>query len=278
VALAAGSIGVLVSGTLIAAVLLKGSDQVLRYSVDRAAVDLLYRPLSRREMFEGKMVIDALVCRLGDATGALVALGGVLLLHLSFSVLSVVSVAAIGAWLTAAAIARRGYRASLLERLRQHSCPWGPDSGVVVVPPAYAKREHPDREGLLDPDPKTRLAELRALTRPRNRSARASCSETLLTTALATEIVGFAVLVETPSESTSSSGDHRRACREAIERISRLLYLLSPDEYPGCLLDALGSGGTVFEAAALEYLDTTLAPPHRQMLVPLLERWALAAA
>ena len=123
-ALAAGSAGVLFSGTLIAAMILKGSDQVLRYSVDRAAVEMLYRPLPPQEIFEGKMVIDALVCRFGDAAGALVAFAGVAVLHLSFPFLSVISLAAITTWFASAAIARGGYRASLLERVRQSCCPW----------------------------------------------------------------------------------------------------------------------------------------------------------
>lgn len=277
-ALAAGSVGVLFSGTLIAAALLKGSDQVLRYSVDRAAVEMLYRSLPQQEIFEGRMVIDPLVCRFGDAAGALVALAGVVVLHLSFPFLSVISVAAITAWFASAAIARRGYRTSLLERLREHSCPWGTGSRVAGMPGAHDIARGPtDRRGILDPDPRTRLNVLQALTRARDGSARASCTDTLLTTALATEIVGFAVLVETSSESAASSVAHRHACREAIERISRLLFLLSPDDYPGCLLDALGSGGATFETAALEYLDTTLTSPHREILVPLLERWAVAA-
>jgi hypothetical protein len=281
-AIAAGSVGVLFSGTLIAAAFLKGSDQVLRYSVDRAAVDMLYRPLPPQEIFQGKMVIEALVCRFGDAAGALLAFAGVAVFHLSFPFLSVISIAAITAWFASAAIARGGYRTSLLERLRQFSCPWGMDGRVAGRPGAHgvaSKARIPAaRRGILDPDPGRRLDALRALTRARYGLARASCSDALLTTALATEIVGFAVLVETAPGSAASSAAHRHACREAIERISRLLFLVSPDEYPGCLLDALGSGGATFEAAALEYLDTTLASPHREILVPLLERWAVATA
>ena len=282
--LAAGSVGVLFSGTLIAAVLLKGSDQILRYSVDRAAVGMLYRPLPQREIFEGKMVIDALVCRFGDAAGALIAFTGVAVFHLSFPFLSVISLVAITTWFASAALARSGYRASLLARLRQFqfSCPWGMEIPVGGMPRAHdishgvrEARSPADRRGILDPDPARRLDVLRTLTRARYSSARASYSDALLTTALATEIVGFAVLVETSSGSASL--DHRQACRDAIERISRLLFLLSPDEYPGCLLDALGSGAA-FEAAAIEYLDTTLASPHREILIPLLERWAVAAA
>ena len=42
VALTLSSIGVLVFGTLMAAAALKASDQVLRYSIDKATVELLY--------------------------------------------------------------------------------------------------------------------------------------------------------------------------------------------------------------------------------------------
>ena len=45
VALALGSVGLLVSGSLAAAIMLRGSDQVLRYSIDRPAAELLYLPL-----------------------------------------------------------------------------------------------------------------------------------------------------------------------------------------------------------------------------------------
>lgn len=282
-ALAAGSMGVLFSGTLVAAVILKGSDQILRYSVDRAAVEMLYRPLPPQEVFERKMVIDALVCRFGDAAGALVAFACVAVFHLSFSFLSAISLAAIATWFASAAYARGGYRATLLERLRRQFSHPRMESGVGGTPEgddvshrSHGARSPDDRRGMLDPDPARRLHVLRALTRTGRDRGQASCPDALLTTALATEIVGFAVLVETFSGSASSA-DHRHACREAIERISRLLFLMSPDEYPGCLLEALGSGGATFEAAALEYLDTTLASPHREILVPLLERWAVAA-
>ena len=45
-AIVTGSVGVLIWGTLSTAVFLKGSDHVLRHSIDRAALDVLYVPLS----------------------------------------------------------------------------------------------------------------------------------------------------------------------------------------------------------------------------------------
>ena len=45
VALALGTGGLLIVGTLAAAVVLRGTDQVLRYAVDKPTVELLYLPV-----------------------------------------------------------------------------------------------------------------------------------------------------------------------------------------------------------------------------------------
>jgi hypothetical protein len=100
----------------------------------------------------------------------------------------------------------------------------------------------------------------------------------MLTTALAAESVGLAMLVDAVSSPGASWAKHREECIDAIERISRLLFLLSPERYPGCLALAIRSGDLSTEARAQAYLDTTLASPHRQFLMSLLDRWALAAA
>ena len=116
-ALAAGSLGVLWSGTLAAAMFMKGSDQVFRYSVDRAATELLYRPLPAREVLEGKTFIDAVMCRCGDAAGAMCVLFAAAVLHLSFRSLGVLTMPLILAWLLSARAAQRAYRARLLDDL-----------------------------------------------------------------------------------------------------------------------------------------------------------------
>ena len=62
-------------GTLVAAAALKASDQVLRYSIDKATVELLYPAGARRRMtFRVKSFIDTVVYRLGDALGGLAVL------------------------------------------------------------------------------------------------------------------------------------------------------------------------------------------------------------
>ena len=66
-ALTFGSVGLIVTGGLAAAVFLKGTDQVLRYSVDRSTVELLYLPVGARIRSNAKAFIDTVVWRTGDA-------------------------------------------------------------------------------------------------------------------------------------------------------------------------------------------------------------------
>jgi hypothetical protein len=135
-----------------------------------------------------------------------------------------------------------------------------------------------DQHRVLDPDPAIRLHVLRTLMRSPDAGLAGGSMKALLTTALGAEIVGFAMLVESPCPGADSDADHRLQGLETIERISRLLFLINPDRYPGCLLSALQCGNGATEAAALEYLDNTLASPHRQLLISFLDRWTLAAA
>ncbi len=278
-ALAAGSASVLCSGTLAAAMFLKGSDQVLRYSVDRMAIESLYRPLPEREIFEGKTFIDALVCRFGDAAGAILAMLALVFLHLSFAWLSMISLGLLPAWFAAAEIARRRYRTRLIETLRQRlSESSGPETNRIAD---FRKVRSVDRGALdprelLDPNPAIRLQVLASLSRRRDHRPLRRHKEKLLLTALAAEIVGFAVLIETASRRHGSTADERRETREAIERVSKLLSLLAPNRYPSCVWSALRADDTATRAVALEYLDITLTSPHRQLLIPALDRWALA--
>src|SRR6185436_6239653 len=101
-------------GTLSTAVFLKGSDHVLRHSIDRAALDMLYMPLSQSETLQGKTFIDAVVYRIGDGVGTLAAAFGATFLHLSFSSLSIISLGFVAAWIGAVLQARHGYMERLL--------------------------------------------------------------------------------------------------------------------------------------------------------------------
>lgn len=120
IAMATTSVGVLALGSLAAVAALKASDQVLRYSVDKSTVELLYLPLSAAETFRVKSFIDTVVYRTGDALGGALVLAVAAWLGVSAVGMAWVTLAAVAAWFAAAAVARREYVTSLQDSIRQH--------------------------------------------------------------------------------------------------------------------------------------------------------------
>ena len=115
-----GSAGVLMLGTLVAAASLKASDQVLRYSIDKATVELLYLPVPAAHTFRVKSFIDTVVYRLGDASGGMVVLLFAAVLGWSPVQMSMVGAVFVGFWMMAAYVARRQYVENLRESIHQH--------------------------------------------------------------------------------------------------------------------------------------------------------------
>jgi ATP:ADP antiporter, AAA family len=115
-----GSTGVLLLGTLVAASALKASDQVLRYSIDKATVELLYLPVPASHTFRVKSFIDTVVYRFGDAGGGLVVLLFAAVLGWSPTQISVIVIGFVLMWLSAAYVARRQYIENLRESIHQH--------------------------------------------------------------------------------------------------------------------------------------------------------------
>lgn len=115
-----GSTGVLLFGTIIAAASLKASDQVLRYSIDKATVELLYLPVPASHTFRVKSFIDTVVYRFGDAGGGLVVLLFAAVLGWSPVRMSVIGLVFTAAWIAAAYVARRQYVENLRESIHQH--------------------------------------------------------------------------------------------------------------------------------------------------------------
>jgi AAA family ATP:ADP antiporter len=115
-----GSAGLLVFGTLGAAVGLKGSDQVLRYSMDRSTTELLYLPIAVRIKLQVKWFIDTVVWRLGDGLSGIIVLIFATWLHLPARHISWVVLVLTGSWLVSVAVARRQYVSTLKESIRQH--------------------------------------------------------------------------------------------------------------------------------------------------------------
>lgn len=119
-AIAAGSIGLLLLGTLAAAATLKASDQILRYSIDKVTLELLYTPVPLAQTFRVKSFIDTVGYRAGDALGGIVVLAFAAVLRLAPTQVSWVSLALIGGWIAAAVVARRQYVENLRDSIHQH--------------------------------------------------------------------------------------------------------------------------------------------------------------
>jgi AAA family ATP:ADP antiporter len=115
-----GSSALLISGTLAAVAFLKGSDQVLRYSLDRSTVELLYLPLAHRVKLQAKWFIDTVIWRLGDGLAGIVVLIFATYLHFAPRQLSWIILLLIAGWMTAVFVGGRQYLRVLEESISQH--------------------------------------------------------------------------------------------------------------------------------------------------------------
>jgi AAA family ATP:ADP antiporter len=109
------TVGLLFTGGLLAAVILKGSDQVLRYSIDKATVELLYLPVPAAQTFRAKSFIDTVVWRIGDGLAGAIVFVCAGALGMSAVHIGRVNLVLIGVWMTAAYIARRRYVSNLTD-------------------------------------------------------------------------------------------------------------------------------------------------------------------
>lgn len=115
-----GSVGLLAFGTLGAAVALMGSDQTLRYSLDKSTTELLYLPIATRVKLQMKSFIDTVIWRLGDGLSGLIVLIFATWMHMSARQISWVVLALVCCWLFAVSVTRRQYVVTLTEGIRQH--------------------------------------------------------------------------------------------------------------------------------------------------------------
>lgn len=115
-----GSVNVLLTGTLVAAVLLRSSDQILRYSLDKTSVELLYLPVPVAQKVPVKAFIDTVIWRIGDGVSASLVLLFAGVFHFAPSRMSVVMIALLGLWMAAAVVARRQYVVNLRDSIYQH--------------------------------------------------------------------------------------------------------------------------------------------------------------
>jgi len=115
----AGSLTVIAWGSLWTVCFAKGSDRVFRYSIDTAAQQLLYLPVSSRVKLQVKSFIDTVIWRFGGGFAGVVLLIFTSGLALAPSQVGWLSLFFISVWLVAASGARRQYIATLGENIRQ---------------------------------------------------------------------------------------------------------------------------------------------------------------
>jgi AAA family ATP:ADP antiporter len=94
-----GAGALLFSTALGAAILARGSDQAFRHSVDRAAVELLYVPLSQAVRTRVKSFLDMVVSRSADGVASLVLILLISLLHFDVGQISWVALGVVVVWL-----------------------------------------------------------------------------------------------------------------------------------------------------------------------------------
>jgi ATP:ADP antiporter, AAA family len=116
----AGSAGLLIWGTVAAALFLKGGDQVLRYSIDRSTIELLYLPLPSRVKLQAKWFIDTVVWRLGDGLAGVVILIFAASLGWTPQQVSWIAIPLILGWLAAVYITDKQYVVVLQDSISQH--------------------------------------------------------------------------------------------------------------------------------------------------------------
>lgn len=140
---------------------------------------------------------------------------------------------------------------------------------------SYALMEH-----ILDPDPGLRLRVLLALAGLHRGHPELRCDVQLLETVLAAEILGHYRSYQILGKlDTLAAGDEQQVAqalaesmKQEVERIFRLLQLIYQSYDFESAYIGLHSKNMTLHDNALEFLDTVLQSPLRDMLVPLLDR------
>jgi ATP:ADP antiporter, AAA family len=114
-----GAAAVLVWGTLSAATILRASDKVIRYSIDKSGVELLYLPVQANVKGQVKSFIDTVIWRLGDGMAGLTVLLFANILRFTPRQVSWVTLPLLGLWVIVAMIARSQYIATLKQNIQQ---------------------------------------------------------------------------------------------------------------------------------------------------------------
>src|SRR3984893_6771061 len=102
-----GSAVLLIWSALVSALVLNCRDQVLRYSLDESAVELLYLPLPHTLKLRAKWFIATVIWRLGDGLAGVSVLISATYLHVTARHISCIALLLVGAWFVSVSVAGR---------------------------------------------------------------------------------------------------------------------------------------------------------------------------
>ena len=117
----AGSMLVLLVPTLVSVVVLRGSHNLLRYSLDRSSTELLYLPMAPDIKSQIKSFLDIFMYRVADGAAGLVLWVFANLLHFTPGRISLVNFVFLGGWIAIAYGVRQEYLNVLRRAIQRHA-------------------------------------------------------------------------------------------------------------------------------------------------------------
>jgi ATP/ADP translocase/HEAT repeat protein len=117
--LALGTVGMIALPGLVAGVLLRGTDQSLKHSIDKTGRELLYVPLSIEKKKRVKVFVDLFVDQGAQGLGGALLLGLTMWLGLDVQALAVVTLGLLAVWGYLAYRARHSYVDQFRRKLRE---------------------------------------------------------------------------------------------------------------------------------------------------------------
>jgi hypothetical protein len=260
--------------TLWAAILLRGSDQVFRHSIDRSTTEMLYLPIAPEIKIQAKSFIDTVVWRVGDAFAAVVLMffAG-LLPTLNQSGITLLNLAMTLPWLAIAYLTGREYVNNLRASLQRQNLPQDKFAGLTLsysltnrqTSRIYQKTPVNELLEMLEVE-ETRAEAVRELYRRRAYLSDLEFAEEKIERILKAEIKAYRKRAKQIKEAAITS-----EAQQSLERVFRLLGLLYPPADIYYAYHAITSGSMHLKANALEFLDNVLHPDIKRSLIPVIE-------
>ncbi len=247
-----GSTALLVTGALWAATLLRGSDGVIRYSIDTSATQLLYLPVPANIKLQAKSFIDTVVWKFGDGVAGVTVLLFAATLGFTPREISLVTMILACGWIAAAVVARRQYVATLRETVQGVRL----QPADVSVPTLDHSTTNVLAEKLASPDPEEVLYGLTLFEMGQRRQSHAAVRQLLSHPSPAVRSKAIAILNDSDDTSVRAQVTPLLADESLDVRTEALRYLTQHDRIdPLAQIQQLGEfPSAAVRSAAVAYL------------------------